>query len=189
MRKYVLFFLAFAILLSGGVAFAWLEPKDPGIKEQSKVTVSEPVYVYRLVRNPINDEPNWGNMVSSEVVVWDVISDDGVTVNYTTKVGITTSTDAIAGVVVGGIPTSNTAAANGARDDIGDRNWGYICVYGGPVLVSFDTSVVNAGEGFRADLLKGAATAAGPDGAGGSAGFAFDDTSTAGAYEAFVHIR
>lgn len=56
-------------------------------------------------------------IVSGDAVVWDTVSDDGVTVRLTT----TSADGAFAGIAVGTIPTAD-AASTSAFDDVGRRN-------------------------------------------------------------------
>ena len=184
--------LSLAILLSGGVAIAYQEASDPGIKEASGGTVAQGVKVYQLVRNP-NAGANDATFVSTDVVLWDTISDDGVTVNKTTDLGITTSTDAVAGVVVGEIPSAEAVGVvNSAADDLGNRNWGYIQTYGVALAKSGEVQVGGAlGAGpvaVRANRLGAIGTQDGTS----TLGFALDAVaSTQGetVIEVFVRTR
>lgn len=78
----------------------------------------------RLVRFG-NRGANVSSLVSGDVVIWDTLSDDGVTIATTT----TSADGAIAGIVCTTIPTAD-GSANTAFDDQGRRNWGYIITSG-----------------------------------------------------------
>jgi len=181
MRKALFGFLA--LLLSAGVAMAYDQPVDPGLVEHGGSSAAEGVKVYRLVRNPVV-LANTGSFSSGEVVVWDTVSDDNVTVNYPSRVGITGSSDAVAGVVVGTIPTADSTGT--AVTDLGKRNWGYIQIYG-KALASVDGTGITVGRGLRASQFDGAFVAAETTDSGGVA-FAYDTTTT-GQIEVFVRNR
>ena len=181
--------LVFALLLSCGVALAFTEASDPGLKETGSETIAQGVRIYRIVRNPItNTTSTAASMASSEVVIWDLVSDDGVTVNYTTNVGISVSNDAVAGVVVGSIPTAD---ATSPVADLGKGNWGYIQIYG-KALAKVDSSAITAGEGLRASATDKLGTGAGHNGinqSGDALGFAYDASSSASTINVFVRAR
>ena len=191
MRK--LFLALFMALFVATPSFAFNDPEVQGLKEESNGTAADGVRVYRLVRNPITKAaglpgPN-GTMNSGDAVLWDTVSDDGVTVNYPSQLGITTSTDALAGVLVTSIPTID--AVTTAAGALGKANWGYIQIYG-KCYVSFDALGGGAvvGQGFRASLSDGNVVNAHSNGAGGSFGFAYDTAASGGTgVEVFVHTR
>lgn len=73
-------------------------------------------------------EPSVDPISNGSAVVYDTVSDDGITIDVTT----TSSDGAFAGIVAAGvsIPTADAAASSSASDDAGKRNWGYIVVHG-----------------------------------------------------------
>lgn len=168
------------------------EPTEIGVKEEGAGTASDGVRVFQLVRNPNQTaagSPVVTIMNSRDAVIWDVISDDNCTVNYPDKVGVTTSNDALAGILVTSIPSSDTTA--NAASQLSSLNWGYVQTYG-KVVGSVDASGITLGQGFKASLsagnvVAGAANAAG--GAGGSFGFALDTCASGGECDLFVRTR
>ena len=181
----------FAIaLMVSTMAVAFDQPSDPGEIEGKKLVLGQPVKVYQLVRNPLVGD-NDTSFASADVLLWDTVSDDGVTVNRVGNTDISASSDAVAGVVVGSIPTADD---NGAVDPSSDRwknNWGYIQTYG-IALVDVDGSNIAVGEGLRASATANQATAVGGDltsNGGASLGFAMDASTTTGTIEAFVRTR
>ena len=163
-----------------------------GVIEEGAGTASDGVRVFQLVRNPNQTaaaSTTVTNMASRDAVVWDVVSDDNCTVNWADRVGITTSSDALAGILVTAIPSSDTTA--NAANQLSTLNWGYIQTYG-RVLASVDASGITVGQGFKASLtngnvVAGAANASG--GAGGSYGFALDTCASGGECEVFIRTR
>lgn len=120
-----------AVLAASGTALAINSPDDVGqIKRVIGARQDEPTRVYKLVRNPNRGANGVGEatgFASNDVVVYDVISDDGITVNYTT----TSCDNTVAGIVAMTIPSGdNGTLPTSAADDIGRRNWGYIIVHG-----------------------------------------------------------
>ena len=192
--KKLLSILAVVLMFQGTSFAAYTQPSDPGLKESSPATAANPVKVYRLVRNP-NAGANDTTFASGDVVLWDTISDDGVTVNKTTDLGITTSSDAVAGVVVGQIQSAEAVGyINSALNDLGNRNWGYIQIYG-PALAKVSGNV-RVGAGLHASPIAGTASDGGSfDGAFGvssdSLGFALDAVTTGptNTIEVFVRTR
>ena len=184
----------FSFLLVGlfvsSVAFAIDSPSDPGEKEGARLVIGQPLKVYQLVRNPQTGLDST-TFASGDVLLWDTVSDDGVTVNRVGNTDITTSSDAVAGVVVGSIPTADDQGAVDPANDRWKNNWGYIQTYG-PAIAKIDASAVAVGEG-----LRGSATASRAVGVGGgtdasaSLGFAMDAKSggSTGDIEIFVRTR
>lgn len=141
MKKIISFLMALSLI--GGSAFADLQID----KGQDKSTAPKIFFVGRFART--NAVGTNGNMISRDrAVIWDVTSNDGKTVQYTT-----TSHDPLfAGIAMDNIPGSSrdTTAAN---DEAGD-NWGRIQTWGRQDNVSFDThTTVGTGlEGPTAGL-------------------------------------
>ena len=189
MRKLLSVFILLSALTVP--AFSYDHPLVAGNIEQSNGTAADGVRVYRLVRNPICPPlatVQTGIMNSSDAVLWDLVSDDGVSVNYPSRLGISTSSDAIAGILVTSIPSAE--GINSASNDLGRRNWGYIQIYG-KCYASFDALGGGAvvGQGFRASILDGNVVNAHSNGAGGGFGFAYDTSSGGGDTEVFVRAR
>ncbi len=133
MRKFSALVLALT-LVSGGISFADVQI-DRGQTRGQTGAVSK----FFIARNG-----RGGTVISADrVVVWDAISDDGVSVTTST-----TSYDALAaGVTIDQIPgiTSDATAANSP----GGTNWGRVRVYGRHAAVSWDSNVVRCVAGAR----------------------------------------
>lgn len=172
MKKIISLF-ALAMMVSAGVAFAYQDDGNPNTKESSGASAADPVRVYRLVRYA-EIAPNHTSLSAGDVVVWDCVSDDGVTVGL---VAATNSADAVAGVVVSTtIPTADSTGT--AQATVGHRNWGYIQTRG---FCSNINTIGNltAGVAIKAsDTARNADTAVsgGLNGAlkGRAMGFAYD---------------
>ena len=200
MKKiYIVLALSVLFGIGNGVnCFAYDDGGAVNLKENSGGATSDPVRVYQLVRYP-ETGANRTTLSAGEVVIWDVISDDGVTVNSPAAVGITTSTDAVAGVVVSslGIPTADNVTGT-AVTDMGKRNWGYIQTYGlcsSVMIEPLTGGNVAAGQGLRASATRGYASASrisvSLTDAPGSLGFSYDAvaTSPSSGNEAFIRTR
>ena len=176
MKKLLSILTLSTFLFGGGLALAYTEPTDPGVKVNSPEGKHKSYNVYRLVRNPQRHD-SAASFASGDVVLWDTVSDDAVTVNDVSRLGLTTSSDFVAGVVVGSIPTAE-GASTVAGDDINRRNWGYIQTYG-KALASLDGTVIAVGEGLRASVWNRAGTAVDATAdSGATLGFAFDANSS-----------
>lgn len=185
--------LSFALLILLSVpCFAYDHPTTSGLIEQSNGPASDPVRVYMLVRNPNQTaaaSTTINVMNSRDAVVWDCVSDDGVTVNYPSKVGISGSSDALAGILVTAIPSQDVAGSAGQT--IGRANWGYMQTFG-PVFGSVDTNGITVGQGFRASSLDGNVVAGGgvaTGAGGGSFGFAYDTDANGVEVKLFIRTR
>ena len=136
MKKLIVVFFALSVLfLTGGLvnnAFAELQV-DRG---QEKSAAKRVFFVARYART--NALATSGNVISTDrVVVWDSVSDDGVTVDMST-----TSHDAlVVGVTLDEIPGSSRD--NSTTLDLNYSNWGRILVYGRVSAVSWDQSMVD----------------------------------------------
>lgn len=199
MKRFKLVALLAAIsLLSASTSFAgYDEGAFVNKKLESGGTSDTPVRVYTLVRNPsFGALGGIGNIGFStgDVLIWDPISDDGITVNEVGRGGITLCSDAVAGVAVGEIPTADVQASSAAAD-VGRRNWGYVQVYGLHTTVKTDTSTIDVGEGLRASNTARRARGSNDNASGGdehypaSLGFAYDATSSETTVEAFVRTQ
>jgi len=127
-------FVVLAILLSASVAFAAPDPthtrgtvEGPGAVGEIRGNGNFPSECYRTFRlvRYASCDPNTMHISPDSMVIWDTVSDDGVTVALTT----TSGDSRVAGVAVSHILTAD-AAGNTAAEDIGRRNWGYIQTYG-----------------------------------------------------------
>ena len=198
--------LALSVLFGivSGVGYAY---DDGGVlhqTEKSGGTAADPVRVIQLVRNPMftavgqagGDATYSQSLSSGDVVLWDLISDDGVTVNIVGEGGISVSNDAVAGVVVSSTIRTADGVSQSAVADIGKRNWGYIQTYGYFSGAHVDASAITAGDGLKASSTTrkagtGAWVGVNATGTGnnGSIGFAFDTSSSVGNAEVFVRTR
>ena len=82
----------------------------------------------KLVRHG-NQAQDGASLVSGDLVVWSVNSDDGVTVTTTT----TSGDGSIAGIIATTIQTADSVQ-NSAAEGLGRRNWGWMVV-SGPMVV------------------------------------------------------
>ena len=190
MRKVL--FISLAILLVAGVAFAYpVQSPGHGDKLGQGGLASDPHKIFRLVRyvGATNDISEL-TLTADSVVVWDCISDDGITVTTST----TSGDNAVAGIVPIAILTPE-ALGNTAFQDIGKRNWGWLQTYGLSSVAKFnDSAVGSAGASFGVGNQKGLAglsqseSAAGLATAGASAGFIYDAV-TASATDVEVFLK
>jgi len=179
MKKILFCFVA--LLLVAGMAYAG----GTDIMGQGGFP-SDAHKIYRLVRNPMCGTSVVG-LTADTVVIWDTVSDDGVTVTLST----TSADTRVAGVVVNTIATADYSQT--AANDIGKRNWGYIQTYGlGTVQVSDQGGWPVGATVGCASLETGHATGVVPSTtdvqANGILGFGMDAVA-AGASDAEVFIR
>jgi len=191
--------LLFVALLIGGVAFAATPGNrvSPGvgyIPEQGG-TISDAQKTFRMVRYmPASATNNSATLSADTIVIWDLTSDDGITVTTSTTSGDT----AVAGIIANAALTPDFGAiGRTAKQDRNKRNWTWLQTYGladvyladtGNLTVkgAFGTSTV-AGEA-QGNITWGSATGT----VQGVAGFAYD---TAGpgdgitTYEVFVRCE
>lgn len=177
-------------LLAGGVAFAaYDEGIYPASKDQAVGSPDQSPRIYRFVRYAEMADSS-RSLSAGEVVVWDCVSDDGVTIGMIGTAA--NSTDAVAGVVVG---TIQTAEANGtAGAQVGKRNWGYVQVYGVNTDCMLDGTVnILAGGAIKAQEASGTnvgyGCAAATTQAGAIFGFALDAVSADGTDNEVFIIR
>lgn len=125
--KKLLILAAFLVHSFAGTAFAYDSPSFDGWTDKSKDRAQQgnPVRVLKLVRNS-SQTVNAGVISTESAVVYDTISDDGVTV----RMASASADGAFAGIAVTQIQTADTAGAARAQDDAGKRNWGWILVHG-----------------------------------------------------------
>ena len=190
MRKLLNSFIIASFLLGGGVSFAYDEGSASHKIEESGGPSDTAVRIYQLVRNPIfgTDRDKDSTMSANDVVLWDGVSDDGVTVNLA---GVAGSIDSVAGVVVSAtIPTSDvqgTASANAGR-----RNWGYIQTYGlGSAKFGGGVGIDVAGQAIRASSVPRYFVGANQTFATGNGifGFAYDAEGTTNNASADVFVK
>ena len=171
-------FLLSAFLLGTGVAHAVNEPTLQGWDNKSKFAQQVPgaggstqTTVLKFVRYGESAQ-NGAQIVSGDAVVYDSISDDGITIDLTT----TSADGTFAGLAVVVIPTSDSTTVTSAFSDVGRRNWGWILVHGrasanvtaggtnnnavGDILITSSdagkvTTLVNTGTPTAADNYKG----------------------------------
>lgn len=183
MKKYIVSFVA--LLTLGYAGYAYCQANEGAGPNNKREIAGAPGYLpykeYQLARwgeaNPAISVP----LSAGDVVIRDTVSDDGVTIGL---VGIAGSTDAIAGVVVGGnIMTAETAGLT-ASQDYGRRNWGWIQVKGYNSVTNI-TGGGGAGTALIASSVARYATGTNPSlVSGGSAtmpprimGFSYDAAS------------
>ncbi len=177
--------------MSGGVAFGYSDDGNTNRKESSGGTAADPVRIYQLVRYPVTNASSVvsvSNVLSAgDVVVWDTVSDDGVTVNAVNAGGM--SRDAVAGVVVATI-TGDVGAVD-AVTDIGRKNWGYIQTYGLCTHSKAVGAIAFAGQSLTASSTPGYAVVIDTGSTSNAArlGFAYDTSAATGAVEMFVDVR
>lgn len=156
------FYLLLAVLfgIASGNAFAY---QGDGNAANKREIDGAPAWIgyreYQLVRyaNNLNLGSNTG-LSAGDVVVWDCVSDDGVTVDL---VGTSSSSDSVAGVVVSTtIPSCETTGTT-AQTDYGRRNWGYIQVRG----LCTNVNLVGAGVTSAGQTLKASDTTRNADAA------------------------
>lgn len=183
MKKIISIFLV--ALLVAGSAFAATPGfrLSPGIGE-NKTSVqggqqSDPGKTFRLVRYvPPSGSSASTTLVTESIVVYDVISDDGVTVTTST----TSYDSAVAGIIVQAALTPETLG-NTAAQDRGKRNWTWLQTHGlaqvrvhadGPVTAG-DALSVGGTAGEACEFLASASSS----GLNGNAGFFYDSALAA----------
>ena len=144
----VLSFLAF---IGSGVANALPEPTYSGWDNKSKFAQqvagkggTQQTVTLKWVRYS-NQAQDGASIVSGDAVVYDTISDDGVSVGRSSA----SADGAFAGIAVVTIQTADNAQ-NSAFEGVGRRNWGWIIVHG---KTSANTSAAGSascsvGDGF-----------------------------------------
>lgn len=129
MRKLTILLALFSFFTFAGTSFADPPPAptyDNAFKlRNTGVSWDATVRVIKLVRNSSQD-PNTGIISAGSVVVYDTVSDDGVSVRMTT----TSGDGAIAGIAATLIETSDNVNTTSAGNDEGRKNWGWSVVHG-----------------------------------------------------------
>jgi len=183
MRKLIA--LSLAILLIGGVAFAVtpgyrLSPGTGDIMRNSGQLQSDPHKKFRMVRYvPVGGTANSISLTVDSVVIWDLVSDDAVTVTESAQ----SQDSAVAGVITQIALTPETLGKTSAQDR-GKRNWTWLQTYGeGQADLDTDETCA-AGDAIGASDAKGRFTTYQDGGTNprrqGILGFAYDAVSTAG---------
>ena len=129
--------------------------------------------IFRMVRYVPATYSGATTLAADSIVIWDLSSDDGVTVTTTT----TSSDTAVAGIIVAEALTPDTDG-NTAAQDAGRVNWTWLQTYGlSQVDFSTQTGVV-AGDAFGTGTTAGEAVGfvsnSNNPRAQGIAGFAYD---------------
>lgn len=185
MKRYK-FILILAVLfgIASGVAFAYDEGSQRNTKLAHPGLDADPIRVITLVRyaeSAQNELP----ISAGDVVIWDCLSDDGVTVGLLSSIN---SRDAVAGVAVGTIPTAEVGGFS-AVNDSGKRNWGYIQIKGLCTFVNIaPTSGVVGSALVASATARNATTSTLQQGPSRTLGFAYDATST-GQSDAFIDLE
>ena len=156
MRK--LFSVLIAVLLLAGTAYAATPGyrRNPGtgdILGQGKYQ-SDAHKIFRMVRYVPVTYSGASTLEADSIVVWNLTSDDGVTVTTST----TSSDSAVAGIIVQQALTPDTDG-NTAAQDAGQGNWTWLQTYG---LSQCDLSAdgaVASGAAMGTGTSAGAATA------------------------------
>ena len=151
---------------------------------------SDPHKIFRLVRYvaPDDSTDTAATLIVDSIVIWDCVSDDGVTVTTTT----TSPDSAVAGIVAIAILTPDYGTIGWtAVQDLGRRNWGWLQTYGKAEVRINTTNLVAAGDAMgtsavagEADLFVASATESNKN---GNAGFFYDaGAAAANDVECFV---
>jgi hypothetical protein len=187
LNKIVVLFVA--ILLMAGLAIAATPGRDisPGrgdIAGNLGRYDSDAQKTFRLVRYvPASGSANSATLSADSLVIWDLVSDDGVTVTTTT----TSASGAVAGIIVNAALTPATLG-NTAKVDEGGRNWTWLQTYGLANVTFGDDAVIAAGASFGTDNAAGLASGfIGTAAVGRPAGFVYDAvTASASDVQVFV---
>lgn len=188
MKKYIFSLLAL-LMLASGVAVAQQNEGTVGANTKREIPGALGYVPYKeiqLVRYPVNLNAGGNNLSAGDVVVWDAVSDDGVTINLITSA---VSTDAVAGVVVSTIIETADSVGTTPGMDYGRRNWGWMQVRGYCPTVNITSGPDSAGGVIVAS--KTARYATGPtigwNRTQRPMGFAYD-ASSQGQAEAFLDL-
>jgi len=183
MKKIISIFIV-ALLVTGS-AFAATPGfrLSPGIGE-NKTSVqggqqSDPGKTFRMVRYvPAGGSGDSTTLVTESIVIWDLVSDDGVTVTTTT----TSPDSAVAGIIVQAALSPETLG-NSAKEDRGKRNWTWLQTHGVSQVRVNATNGVVAGNSMgtsatagEADIFVASASDATKN---GNAGFFYDTSAKA----------
>jgi hypothetical protein len=187
--------LLVAALLVCGVAFAATPANQisPGAGDIVAKHGSDmiPDKTFRLVRYmpSVLGNLNVATLTKDSIVIWDIASDDGVTITTT----LTSNDPAVAGIVPIAILTPETFGQT-LTEDLGRRNWGWVQTYGksNVNMMTLGTAAAGACLGTGSDRGQAAAFIASttPGSTNGSAGFYFDaGTAAATGVECFLKVQ
>jgi hypothetical protein len=173
-------FISLAILLCAGMAYALVPTNNsgPGDIMGNGKAVSDAHKIFRLVRYVPTDNTDIADTITKDsIVVWDTISDDGVTVTLST----TSADSSVAGIIVTNILTPELGALGAtAAVDVGRRNWGWLQTYGKSQADFATTAIIAVKGAFGPSTERGMAggwPSAGATNTGliqGKAGFVLD---------------
>lgn len=203
MTKKVFTFLLLSLFITGTLFAATpgsrLSPGIGDIKGQGTLP-SDPHRTFRLIRwmpqvpasGDYDDLSRFDTCTADSIVVWDITSDDGVTITTTT----TSYDSAVAGVIVStilGPLTADGTTGKTAFNSIGNANWGWLQTYGkAEVTIQVDSGTCTAGDALATGSESGSACdflpSATVSGANGNAGF-FYDTGAADATNIEVFLK
>jgi len=175
--------LVLIALMVAGVAYAATPGYrlSPGIGENMTTAQggqqSDPGKTFRMVRfMPATATANSTTLTAESIVIWDLSSDDGVTITTTE----TSYDSAVAGIIVHACLTPETIG-NTAAVDRGKRNWTWLQTHGlaqvrvqnlGSVVVG-EAMATSNNEGEAGSFVASASAA----GLNGNAGFFFDSAA------------
>ena len=194
MRKIIA--LVLAVLLLGGTAFAAtpghrVSPGIGNIPVQGG-TISDAQKTFRMVRYmPASATVNSATLSADTIVIWDTVSDDGITVTTTT----TSGDSAVAGIVANACLTPDTGAiGRTAKADRNSRNWTWLQTYGLADVYVQDNGTLDVGEALGTSSTAGVATTGVTWGTAtgtvqGVAGFAYDDVAGTGSNTGEVFVK
>lgn len=189
-----------ALLLMSGVSFAASAGRDLGhgrgdVMGNGRGYDFDPHKTFRLVRYvPLASDDTAQNILTAlaanSIVVWDITSDDGVTITTTSTSFVST----VAGIIVQTALTPRVLGKT-AKEDLGERNWTWLQTYGKSLARVAAGADVTAGDALGTSLSRGAAgrylgpgdTIAGSQ-LHGDAGFWYD-TATSGTNNVEVFLR
>ena len=159
MSKKLFALIAVLLMVSFGTAFAALSGDDvlpyPGVILSHGGSQVAPYRTFRVVRyQPTSGTANSEIVSPNSIVIWDSVSDDGITVTLTT-----TSTDsAVAGVLINATLTPDTLGQT-VTADIGKRNWTFMQTSGLCRVNMFVSDInVAAGSAIGTSASQGQAT-------------------------------
>lgn len=184
MKKYIIAVVALLVLATGSLAHAYSEgTASPSAKRETEAPGYVPYKEVQLIRFGENG-PNGVGLSAGDVVVWNTVSDDGVTIALT---GTGMSADAVAGVIVSATIGTVETVGTTPGIDYGRRNWGFMQVRGYCPTVNVTGGSI-AGSSLAASPTARYATAAQAGNAGVKVmGFAYD-ASSQGQAEAFLDL-
>lgn len=187
MKRILSLFVAFLLIAGSAHAQAGFR-RDPGVGDilgQKKVQ-SDAHKIFRMVRYDPVTYDGATTLAADSIVVWDLTSDDGITVTTTT----TSCDSSVAGIIVQQALTPDADGRTAAQDR-GHSNWTWLQTYG--ISQADNTLIVDfTGQAFGTSTTAGevdTCTASASDPARvGIAGF-FYDSAAAAATDTEVFLR